>query len=157
MYSYYPCILTTEKGFFCLKHKKSLAIYLHRFHRKGTRMSSTSHILKNVKYSATIFWSLYPIGHYIRPEYNRIHVFCTRKSGHYIRMATINMATISGVHEEGTRAYENIVIPGYEQNKRVTPKYFPTSIIMTSEVPNLRIPKFTHFLVISIHKPTIPC
>ena len=47
---------------------------------------------------ATHFWPLYPIGHYIRPEYDRINVFCPRKSGHYIRMATINMATISGVH-----------------------------------------------------------
>ena len=35
------------------------------------------------------------IGHYIRPEYNRINVFCTRKNGHYSR---INVATISGVH-----------------------------------------------------------
>ena len=35
---------------------------------------------------------------HIRPEYNRINVFCTRKSGHYIQMATINVATISGVH-----------------------------------------------------------
>ena len=25
-----------------------------------------------------------PIGHYIRPEYDRIDVFGTRKSGHYI-------------------------------------------------------------------------
>ena len=38
------------------------------------------------------------IGHYIRPECNRINVFCTRKSGHYIRMTTINVATISAVH-----------------------------------------------------------
>ena len=47
---------------------------------------------------ATTFWPLYLIGHYIRPEYNRINVFCTRKSGQYIRMPTINMVTISGVH-----------------------------------------------------------
>ena len=46
------------------------------------------------------FWPLhvYPIGHYIRPQYKRTNVFCTRKSGHFIQMATINVATISGVH-----------------------------------------------------------
>ena len=37
-------------------------------------------------------------GHYIRPEYDRINVFCTKKSCHYIRMATLNVTTISGVH-----------------------------------------------------------
>ena len=37
-------------------------------------------------------------GHYIRTKYNRTNVFCPMKSGHYIRMAAINVATITGVH-----------------------------------------------------------
>ena len=32
-----------------------------------------------------------------------MNVFCTRESGHYIRMATINVATISGVHCSGQK------------------------------------------------------
>ena len=63
---------------------------------------------RNIGYMARKVWPkvatisevhcIYPIGHYIRPEYNRINIFCSRKSGHFIRMATINVATISGVH-----------------------------------------------------------
>ena len=41
-------------------------------------------------------------GYYIRldtlSEYTRIYVFCTRKSGHYPRMATMKLATVSGEH-----------------------------------------------------------
>ena len=36
--------------------------------------------------------------HYIRMEYKRITVCCTRKRGHDIGMANINVATLSGGH-----------------------------------------------------------
>ena len=64
---------------------------------------------------ATPFWPLYLIGHYIQPEYNRTNVFCTRKSGHYIRMATINVATISGVHciTKSTRGNDRVLYVFY--------------------------------------------
>ena len=38
------------------------------------------------------------ICHFIWPEYTKILVFCTRKSGHFIQKATINVANIFGVH-----------------------------------------------------------
>ena len=61
----------------------------------GRVVQCTSDIVANLghHFLTTISnWPLYPA------EYNRIDVFCARKSGHYIRMATINVATISGVH-----------------------------------------------------------
>ena len=65
---------------------------LHRVPVSSSHLCSTVHF----GYSGHLGPAL--SGHYIRPEYNRINVLCTRKSGHYIRMATLNVATISEVH-----------------------------------------------------------